>query len=315
MGKPKAPAPPDYAAAATAQGAANENSAVASNFLNQANQSGPYGSLKYSYDYANGLKLPDGTVIPSSTATTTLAPDQQKLLDQQTAMSQALNSTAMKGIGYVDQITGKPLDISGAPALQSDGGKVYQAPSTDAFNSTRDQVTNAMMQRLQPQMDQQSNALRSQMASQGIELGSKAYSDAQANLGQTQNDQRTSALLAGDTASQNMWQNALAAGQTQFNQGLANDQFANQARNQSIQEGEFMRTEPLNVLNALRTGNSVNLPTFGNVSGGAGIQAAPVYQATQDQGAAAQQAYQNKMAGYSGLMSGLGSIGGAAMMM
>lgn len=314
MGKPKAPAPPDYAAAATAQGTANENAAIAQNFLNQANQVGPYGSMNYTYDYGHGFTLPDGTVIPSATATTTLSPAQQKLLDQQTALSTALNDTAMKGVGYVDKITGKPLDISKSPALQSDGGQVYKTPSIDDFNSTRDKVTNAFMARLQPQMDQQSNALRSQMASQGIELGSKAYGDATFNLDRSQNDQRTSALLAGDTASQNLWQNALAAGQTTFNQGLANDQFANQARNQSIQEGEFLRTEPLNVLNALRTGNQTTLPQFGNVSGGAGIQAAPVYQAANDQYGAAQSAYQNKMAGYSSLLSGLGSIGGAAVM-
>jgi hypothetical protein len=41
MSKPKAPPPPDYAAAATAQGAANTNSAIATNFLNQADQIGP----------------------------------------------------------------------------------------------------------------------------------------------------------------------------------------------------------------------------------------------------------------------------------
>jgi hypothetical protein len=50
MSKPQAPAPPDYAAAATAQGQANENSALATNYLNQVNQVGPYGSLTYNYN-------------------------------------------------------------------------------------------------------------------------------------------------------------------------------------------------------------------------------------------------------------------------
>lgn len=312
MGKPSAPKPPDYAAAATAQGTANENAAIASNYLNQANQVGPYGSLTYSYQ--PGITLADGTVVPQATATTTLSPAQQQLLDQNNQMASQLNQAALQGIGYVTDTASHPLDLSKLPKMATTAPGVYQAPTIDKFNSARDEVTNAYMQRLQPQMDQQKQALDAQLASQGIELGSKAYTDAQDQLARSQNDQRTAALLSGDQAVQNLFQNAMAAGQLQFNQGLAGDQFVNQARNQALQEQEFLRQEPLNILNALRTGNQASLPTFGNVSAGNNIQAAPIYQATADQYAAAQNAYQNKMANYSSLLGGLGSIGGAAIM-
>lgn len=312
MGKPSAPKPPDYAAAAQQQGEANVNSAIASNYLNQANQVGPYGSLSYSYK--PGLTLPDGTNIPQATVTTTLSPAQQKLLDQNNAIASALNATAQKGIGYVDKITGQPLDLSKLPTMATSAPSAYTPPSLSDFNSARDQVTNAYMSRLQPSIDRDREALDAKLATQGITQGSQAYGADYDTFNRGVNDQRTAALLAGDTAAQNLFQNAMQAGQLSFNQGLAGDQFQNQARNQALQEAEYLRTEPLNVLNALRSGNQVTLPQFGNVSGGAGIQAAPIYQAASDQYGAAQQAYANQMANYSSILNGLGSIGGAAIL-
>lgn len=67
------------------------------------------------------------------------------------------------------------------------------------------------------------------------------------------------------------------------------------------------------MLNALRTGNQVSMPQFGDVSTGAQVQAAPIYAATNDQYNAQLQAYQSKMAGYSGLLGGLGTLGSAAI--
>lgn len=311
MGKPSAPKPPDYAAAATAQGAANQNAAIATNYLNQANQVGPYGSLTYSY--GAGHTLPDGTVVPQTTATTTLSPAQQKLLDQNNQIASALNNAAIGGIGTATKTANTPIDLSHLPTMATSGPQAYQAPSIDQFNSARDQVTNAYMARLQPSIDAQNEQRRTQLANQGIELGSNAYGASDRDFNAGVNDQRTSALLAGDTAVQNLFQNAMQAGSLQYNQGLASDQFANQARNQALQEQEFLRTEPLNVLNALRSGNQVNLPTFGNVSAGSNIQAAPVYQAAADQANAAQQAYQAKLQANSAIYQGLAGIGGAAM--
>lgn len=129
---------------------------------------------------------------------------------------------------------------------------------------------------------------------------------------------------------QNIQQNN-AAQQQMFDQGLANSQFNNQAvaqaqgldlqniqqnnaaQAQALQQGNYYQTQPLNILNALRSGNQVTMPQFGNVATGASIQAAPIYQATADQGAAEQAAYAQKMAGYGSMLSGLGSIGGAAI--
>lgn len=371
MGKPKAPAAPDYAAAATNQGKANVDSAIASNYLNQVNQVGPDGSLTYSYDKTKGYTDPTtGKFIPQATATTTLSPEQQQLYDQQNQISTALNDQALKGIGYVADSTAHPLEASQFGQLQSgpavpqgytnsvaagplqnsyDFSKVGAMPSSDNFQSERDQVTQALMSRLQPQIDADRQAQEARLANQGINLGSSAYGTANDQLEKNVNDQRLAAVLAGSQEQQRLFNNAMGIHQqgvaeaedqgnlwnsaqnqgfqqglanadlgnqnlaTQFNQGLASNQFTNQAIAQAIQEADYFKNAPLNTLNALRTGNQAQMPTFGNVAGGAQIAAAPVYAATNDAANFAQQNYQNKMAGYSSMLSGLGSIGGAAI--
>lgn len=480
MGKPKAPEAPDYAAAATAQGEANLNSALASNFLNQVSQVGPTGSLTYTNDPSRSYTLPDGTVIPGTIATTTLSPGQQRLYDQNVALSTSLNDLAAQGIGYVGDAVSTPLDTSNLPALVGSVGNTstgiqsqvpgtgYQtsvptttlqssvptaalqssipttnvqssvpttnvqssvdfsnasaAPTLDSFTGQRDQITDAMMARLQPYIDRDREALRTQLNNQGIGQGTEAYGWDMDQFQRGVNDQRIAALLAGDTEQQNLFNNAmslrnqgtseaLAAGNfannaaaqefsqnlsagnfannaadQSFNQGLAAGNFANSAANQEfnqslsagnfantaanqefnqslaagnfsnavsdamfnqqmaqagfnntaqqqeynqmlnsaslsnsartqgLQEAEFLRTEPLNILNALRTGNQASIPTFGNVGTGVGITPAPIYSATQDAYNSALQNYNIQAQQYGGLLGGLASLGGAAIM-
>jgi len=425
VGKPKAPKAPDYAAAAAAQGEANLNSALATNYLNQPNQVGPDGSLTFSYDYANGNTLPDGTVIPRTTATTTLSPEQQRLYNQNNAISAALNDLAQRGIGYVDQASQSPIDASTLPGLREapqvqnmDGnltggmpingsiadagpmaGKVNnanlqnrydfsgasRAPTFDDFVTDRDRVTEALMSRMRPELDRQRKSRETVLANQGLNMGSEAYNREQEILGQNDNDAFMQSILAGTQEQQRQFQNAMnlrnqgvseamaqgdlfntaqntkfgqdmaiagltndqqaqrfgqnaataafgneaaaqdfaqklqqlqAANQARestFNQGLASSQFQNQARAQALQEADYLKNQPLNMLNALRSGNQTSMPQFGNVSTGAQVQAAPVYAAANDQYQAAMDAYEQKMANFSALTGGLAQLGGAAI--
>jgi hypothetical protein len=57
--------------------------------------------------------------------------------------------------------------------------------------------SNAIMQRLQPQQRQATEALDAQLANQGIMPGSEAYNRAKTLQGQTQNDALTSAIVGG----------------------------------------------------------------------------------------------------------------------
>jgi len=342
VGKPKAPKTPDYAAAAKAQGDANLGSALATNYLNQPNQVGPDGSLTFSYDYAGGNRLPDGTVIPRTTATTTLSPDQQRLYDQNNQISIALNDLAKRGIGYVDTASATPTNINGAPQLSgAPGATQFQSqydlshlgamPSSSDFGAQRDQVTEALMARMQPYIDRDRAALDNKLANQGLNIGSQARNWDEDTFNRGVNDQRLAAVLGGSQEQQRLFDNAMGirsqgfgeavqqgdfankAAEATFGQGLASSQMNNQARQQALQEADYFKNQPLNMLNALRTGNQVSMPQFGDVSTGAQVQAAPIYAATNDQYNAELQRYQQKMAGFSSLMGGLGSLGSAAV--
>ena len=368
MGKGSAPDPPDYTGAAIEQGKANVNSAIASNFLNQVSQVGPNGSLTYNYDQAGGYTLPDGTRIPAVTATTTLSPEQQALYNQGNQISQSMNNIALQGLDYANSAI-QPIDTAGLPQFASGLGRnpfsgeidptnaqiqsgydfsnVSDMPELSQFNQTRDQVTDAYMQRLQPYLDKQQSALDQKLASQGITHGSEAYGWDQDIQQRGANDQRVAALLAGDKASQDLFNNAMSlrgqgvseaiaqgnfgnqaqqqefgqnlqalqqqnqAAEANFGQGLAASQVQNQARAQALQEQDYLRNQPINIINALRTGNQVNMPQFSNVAGGAQIQAAPIYQATADQYSAALQQYQAKQA--ASPWNAIAGLGGAAM--
>jgi hypothetical protein len=302
VGKPSAPAAPDYAAAADKQGVANVNSAVATSRLNQANQVGPYGSLKYSYgtkEDGGGYTDPQtGQWIPQVTATTTLDPAQQRLLDQNNTISGDLNDLALKGIGYVGQASANPMRADQFGKLNTG---LALAPDASAL---RDKITAGYMERLQPYLDHDKQALNTQLANQGIQVGSDAYGHSQEVLGKAQNDQRIAALLAGDQEQQNV-----------FNRGLSSAQFQNQAQQQAIQEADYFKNQPLNMLNALRSGNQVTTPQFGNVTAGAQVGAAPIYQATNDQYNAALKQYQAEMAAnpFSSALGALGTIGAAGI--
>lgn len=370
MGKGSAPDPPDYAAAAEEQGKANVNSALASNFLNQVSQVGPNGSLTYSYDPSKGYTLPDGTKIPGVTATTTLSPEQQALYNQNNQLSQNLNNLALQGLDYVGDTVNDPIDLNGLPQFAGqldrtqysgqignsgpiqgnyDFSQVQGMPQISDFNATRDQVTDAYMQRLQPYLDKERQSMDSRLATQGITHGSEAYGWDNDVFNRGANDQRIAALLAGDKASQDLFNNAMGvrqqgvseaiaggnfanqaqqqrfgqnltalqqqnqAAEGNFAQGLASSQFQNAARQQAIQEQDYLRNQPLNMLNALRTGNQVTMPQFGNVAGGAQIQAAPIYAAANDQYQADLAQFNAQQQAGSGFLGGLAGLGGAAI--
>jgi hypothetical protein len=124
---------------------------------------------------------------------------------------------------------------------------------------------------------------------------------------------------------QQMYQNQVA--QQQANNAIAQQQFANQltganlanqARQQGFGELAYMRNEPLNTLNAVRSGAQVTGPSFVNTPQQATTAGPDYLAATNAQ-------YANQMAGYnaqqaaqSNLMGGLmglgGTLGGAAIL-
>jgi len=151
-------------------------------------------------------------------------------------------------------------------------------------------MQDSIMRRLQPQIAQGKEALQAQLANQGVVPGTEAYNRAMTQQAQKENDLLTSAVVQGTNT-------GLAANQQQFGQ-LG-----------------YMRNEPINTLNAVRTGSQVSSPSYiSNVPQQATTSGADYLGAAQMQNNAAQAASNASNASSAGLTSGLMGLGSTAMM-
>ena len=308
MGKSSAPKPPDYKAAAEATAQGNLEATRAATQANRINQYTPYGSLTYTqkptneYDYDaynkalkgyntalssyNGGGQKSGAVASPIAPnlenfkkynqdsgweqTMTLTPEAQKAMDQQLALNTKYGETANIGFDKARDLFENPeLDTSVLPERAINVGQTAQE---------------AILSRLNPQLAQQDELLRARLANQGITLGSDAYSREMELQSQRANDLQMQAALQGINLDQN---NRAAA----------------------LQEQAYLQDRPLNLINALRTGNQVQAPQFQQFAQQATTQGADLLGAAQAQYNADLNAANAANASSSGLMSGLLGVG------
>jgi hypothetical protein len=266
---PSAPAAPDYRAAAQETSAGNLEAARAATAANRVNQITPYGRLEYSVTGQD----PYGN--PTWTATQSLSPAQQQLLDYQNQASLGLGKLAGQGLGYVENMLQTPFNTAALPSTGFNPSQTYQE---------------AYMQRLAPQIQQGQERLQQRLANQGIDIGSEAYDRAMMQQAQREND-----LLAAATT-----------------QGFGVGQ---QARQTALQEQAYLRNEPLNTLSAVRTGAQVQGPQFVNSATQATTAGPDILGAAQMGYNAQMGDFNAKQAAQANLNQGLFSLGGSAMMM
>lgn len=113
-------------------------------------------------------------------ASTTYGPEGQK-----TAFNGPLGGLNSSLQQQAAQAMGTPFSLSGLPPAL-DGAQARE----QAINSAYGQASS----RLDPQFAQQEEALKSQLAGQGLAPGSQAYNDALANFGRQKNDAYRGAL-------------------------------------------------------------------------------------------------------------------------
>ena len=155
-----------------------------------------------------------------------LSPVEQQKLDQNNRLSLGLLDTAQTGLGAVNNT----LSRGG----QLDESRLAQFPIQGSS------VQDAIFSRLQPQLNRDRESLRSRLANTGLQAGSEGYTDAIRLEGTRENDLYSQAAIQG------------------INTGLA-------SRQQGIQEQYAAQDRPLNIINALRTGNQTTLPQFSNI--------------------------------------------------
>ena len=290
FGKPQTVDTPDYTSAAQQTSAAN----AANNRINQVT---PYGNSTYQQtgtdQYGN----------PTYTMNTTAAPFVQNAINAQGGQ---LAST------YGRPFQSPTFNSAGdMPAMNYYGSRLNQQqfnPATQLIDLPKYNVNTqvnqaalpsyginpgetyeaAIMRRLDPSLQRQSQASDAQLANQGIVPGTRAYETAKQLLAQQQNDARTSAIVGGmdtglranqqaygqqagqiglnlqgqeqsfnqplRTNVQNMSANELAYNQQYRNQGLGM-----QAQNQAFTQEMMKYMTPLQVAQGLK---NLSTPTY-----------------------------------------------------
>ncbi|RVM34232.1 tail fiber domain-containing protein [Sinorhizobium meliloti] len=309
-----APEAPDPQETASAQTATNIGTSVANNLMGNVNQVTPDGKLTYTYETKQWTDPVSGKVydLQVPTATQTLSQQQQAIKNQTDAAELNMATLANNQSGKLNNLLGKPIDISGAPAggnagaiglpqyqqfgsgpqlqtslgnygnVQSsiagagdiqkqvansgqiqnqlgNAGDITRSYETD-FSADRQRVEDALMQRLNPQMERDRAALETRLTNQGLQPGSEAYNRAIDEANRSSTDARLGAILsagqeqsrlAGLANQSATFQNS--AQQQAYNQMLGSGQFANSAQAQQYAQNA----------NNMQMGNAAQQQQFG----------------------------------------------------
>lgn len=282
MCSPSPPSPPDYAGAATAQGRAELETAIANAIMNRTQEFTPLGSRTWTQtgNYTiPGTATPDRTVagnglgtifgsrtipgspglqVPQFRSDIQLTPEAQRLYSGGLAAEQAAQDRAAN-------VLSQPYDTQGIQDLQN-------------------QAYGAMTSRLDPQWSGAKTSEETRLINQGLRPGGEAYGNAMREFNEARNDAYQQAQLA-----------ALGYGPTLLGEQMA------------------IRQMPLNELNALRTGTQVNMPQFGGVPM-TSMQAPNYQQVANQMGAWNQGIYNTQAAQQQAMLGGLTTLGAAGIL-
>ena len=324
---PDAPAAPDPYQTAQAQTQANRDALLTSAEINRYNEVTPYGSVEWfgpggvpagelgdpSTAYQGGGASPTGSgkfgglldqaqQRPQSFGATddpragqwtrkvSLDPADQARLEQQRELAASLGGTALNRAG---QLTQDPFSLEG----------ISELPGYGDFGGERQRMEDALYgratSRLDPRFEQQRTSMETQLANQGIPVGSEAWQQAMETQGRTETDAYQQALneaVMGGGAEQSRL----------FGMGLT-------GRQQGISERLMERQQPMQEL----------MQILGGIPG---IQQGQFAQPAQYQGAPADvtgaigmgyqgalNQYNQQMQQQNALMSGLFGLGGTGL--
>jgi len=287
--KAVAPAAPDYTGAAVAQGQANIDAARATARLSNPNVYSPYGTQLVSYE---------GDV---PTIRQTLTPDAQRTLEAQQRLQGNLANLGGTAYSNAFGVLSQPFSFGG-PQVQTslDTSGIAKMPVNAGMTGQE-----AIMSRLNPSLARQRTSTETNLINQGLRPGTEAYDNAIRALGEQETDARTQAVLQG----LNLDIGANAQG---YNQALQSGQFGNTAQQQALAQALQQRQLPLNEINALMSGSQIQNPQF-NAYQGSNVAAAPIANATAQQGAYNQNLYNQQIAGQNANTAGLFSLGAAGL--
>jgi hypothetical protein len=299
--KPAKPKAPDYTALANQQSQLSQQLALQQTRANRPTQITPWGTVSWTED-------PSG----DWTQRIELSPQQQAALNAQMATQEGLSNLAQSLIGRVGETFGTPMDYSQLPAagVVPTAGELPQADAAE-----RQRIENALFERMRPEHARSQAALEGQLQNMGLTRGSEAWNREMERIGRQQAGERFNAMAMGGEEMQRLFNMGLARQGQQWTQGLQGAELANALRSQGLQEMLMRRSQPLNELSALMSGQQIAAPVAPGFTGATTGQSPNLLNAAAQRYQAGLDAYNAAAAQRSAFGGGIGSliggIGGA----
>lgn len=257
--KNSAPEPTDPRETSAATTGTNVSTAIANAYLQNMNETGPDGTRTFSKTGSEKIFDPytgQGYDIPRFSVETTLSPEQQAIKGQSDAAELNLATLANNQSGFLNDYMADPFSYNPGQ---------HEAWALDLYNNLNS-----------GKIDQNREALRTQLANQGITMGSEAYDRAIQNFDTSSMDSRNRFLL------------------DSYNTGL--------------QTAKLERDQPINEITALLSGSQVSSPQF---QSGVGVNAMPTTDNASiiaNTDAARMAAWKQNQAATGATLSGLGGL-------
>ena len=294
------PDPPNPYATAAAQSSASQAASQYNTVGSNANEVNPYGTVSYQAIeqvpiYQNGQI---SGYAPRYQRTTTLSPDQQKLMGLETQSKYNLGTTAVEQSAKLRDHLGQNIDTSSWTPWQT--GLQTQNTRQDQGPTDRASIEKAMMDSYNRSVAPSEKAQEAQMAARGLSPGGKGYG----NYMMQRDDNRAEAARQAYLGSGNESRaaegayNAAATQRYNMDQSLAN--YYNALRGSQMQESFATRNQPINEITALMSGSQATIPQFQPFQG-APVQAPNIAQYINDNYKAQSNAASQTNAGLFGL--------------
>lgn len=342
------PDAPDYKAAAQEQAQSSREVTEQQTWANRPTINTPFG--QQTWDVTPTWDPATGQYINSWAQNTNLTPESQAALDSQMRIQQGRSGLAESMLGRAQDEYGQPMDwskftkLADTPEANKYGEGLPNMPQANDLDPSQrysDDAENAIYgkfsSRMEPQFQQDSERLRTQLYNSGLKEGDEAYDREMQKLRQSQGDQRQQAqyqatIGAGAEASRMFGMDAtagaqefqqgmaargqagqeqLAFGQNRFAEGMQQAGYQNTARQQQISEEMQRRGFSLNEINAVLNGQQVGMPSMPGFNSAQRSEGVQNLQAAQMQGQHDLDAFNAQQQATQGMMSG---IAGGAMM-
>jgi hypothetical protein len=294
-------------------GAQNQQNAFASQYgsaTSNPNETNPYGTVKYSESGAQvPIYGPNGQVTgyaPRYERTTSLSPDQQKLLDLETQSKTNLGNVGVEQSANLRNALNQPVDPSKWTPWQTD--LKQQDLRQDQGTTDRAGIEKAMMESYNRNVAPTEQAQEASLAARGLSPGATGYSQYQ----KTRDDSRAEAARQAYLTSGSESRAAQAAfndvGTQRFNMNQAANSYLNNLRGAQMQEAYQTRSQPINEITALMSGSQATVPQF-QAFQGQPVAASNIGQYIQDNYRNQSQAASATNAGLFGLAGGAARLG------